>query len=78
MCGRALAQALWDQHTRVHDQVDEGFNVRGEGFQVGQIKAVRHFLKTFYADVAVDGVEVSLPITRTNTLTNELVCLPTN
>ena len=25
----ALAQALWDQHTRVHDQDDEGCNVRG-------------------------------------------------
>jgi len=74
----ALAQALWDQHTRVHDQDDKGCNVRGEGFQVDLIKATRQFLKTFYVDVAVDGVEVNLPIPHTNTFTNELVCLPTN
>jgi len=53
---------LWDQHTRVHDQDDEGYNDRGEGFQVDQIKATRQFLKTFYTDVAVDRVEVNLPI----------------
>jgi len=35
----ALAQTLWDQYTRVYDQDDEGCNVRGEGFQVDQIKA---------------------------------------
>jgi len=67
-----------DQHTRVHDQDDEGCNVRGEGFQVDQIKATRQFLKTFHVDVVVDGVEVNLPIPHTNTFTNDLVCLPTN
>ena len=46
----------------MHDQDDEGSNVRSEGFQVDQIKATRQFLKTFYADVAVDGVEVKLPV----------------
>ena len=40
--------------------------------------AVRQFLKTFNADVAVNGVDVNLPIPHTNTFTNELVCLPTN
>jgi len=46
----------------VHDQDDEGSNVRGEGFQVDQIKATRQFLKTFYADGAADRVEVNLLI----------------
>jgi len=68
-----LAQALWDQHTRVYNQDDEGDNVRGEGFQVDQIKAARQFLKTFYAEVAVDGEQVNFLIPHTNTLTNELV-----
>jgi len=40
--------------------------------------AARQFLKTFYADVVVDGLEVNLLIPHTNTFTNELVCLPTN
>jgi len=74
----ALAQALWDQRTLVHDQDDEGCNVRGEGFQVDQIKTTRQVLKTFYADVDVDGVEVNFLIPHTNTFTNELVCPPTN
>jgi len=62
----------------VYDQDGEGCNVGGEGFQVDQIKASRQFLKTFYADVAVDGVEVNILIPDTNAFTNELVCLPTN
>jgi len=56
------------------DSVDPGDGDANEDAE----DAARQFLKTFYADVAVDGVEVNLPIPHTNTFTNELVCLPTN